>query len=91
MSVRFTQSCPTCGRRVQVRVSLVGYDVACPHCQSHFRAGSDQGPSRPVGKPSVEVPVETSQSADEPNDRWLTDSSFAMMQRVDSVLDRTRG
>ncbi len=38
MSVRFTQSCPTCGRRVQIQTSLLGCTVACQHCQGEFVA-----------------------------------------------------
>ncbi|QDT03199.1 hypothetical protein K227x_15810 [Rubripirellula lacrimiformis] len=38
MSIRFTQSCPTCGRRVQIRASLMGYTVACQHCNAEFVA-----------------------------------------------------
>ncbi len=40
MSVRFTQSCPTCGRRVQISASLLGCTVACQHCQGEFVAKS---------------------------------------------------
>ncbi len=40
MSVRFTQSCPTCGRRIRVRASLLGCTVACQHCHSEFVAHS---------------------------------------------------
>ncbi len=38
MSVRFTQSCPTCGRRVEIRASLLGCTVACQHCRAEFVA-----------------------------------------------------
>jgi hypothetical protein len=38
MSVRFTQSCPTCGRRIQIRASLLGCTVACQHCRAEFVA-----------------------------------------------------
>jgi len=38
MSLRFTQSCPTCGRRVQIRTSLLGRTVACQHCKGEFVA-----------------------------------------------------
>lgn len=38
MSVRFTQSCPTCGRRLQVAASLLGHTVACQHCKGEFVA-----------------------------------------------------
>jgi transcription elongation factor Elf1 len=41
MPVSFTQSCPTCGRRVQVRASLVGYTVVCQHCRAEFDAKLD--------------------------------------------------
>jgi hypothetical protein len=40
MSIRFTQSCPTCGRRLQIRTSLLGCTVACQHCQAEFVADS---------------------------------------------------
>ena len=40
MSVHFTQSCPTCGRRVQVRAALIGYTVVCQHCNAEFEANS---------------------------------------------------
>jgi hypothetical protein len=36
MSVRFTQSCPTCGRRIQIAASLLGCTVACQHCRGEF-------------------------------------------------------
>lgn len=38
MSVRFTQSCPTCGRRVQIQASLLGRTVGCQHCKGEFVA-----------------------------------------------------
>ena len=36
--VRFTQPCPTCGRRVEIRASLMGHTVACQHCKAEFVA-----------------------------------------------------
>ena len=44
MSIRFTQSCPTCGRRLQIRTSLLGCTVACQHCQAEFVADSGLQP-----------------------------------------------
>ncbi|MEP0426004.1 response regulator [Rhodopirellula bahusiensis] len=38
MSIRFNQSCPTCGRRIDIRASLLGCTVACQHCGSEFTA-----------------------------------------------------
>lgn len=54
MSIRFTQSCPTCGRRVQVRASLIGYTVACQHCNAEFVAEADVD-SHP--EPTAAIPV----------------------------------
>lgn len=34
----YTLECPTCGRRVQVRVEYLGKQVACQHCRGEFRA-----------------------------------------------------
>ena len=43
--VRFTRSCPTCGRRIQIRGSLLGRVVACQHCNAEFvaMASDDSG------------------------------------------------
>ena len=37
-SIRFSRSCPTCGRRVEIRAVLLGHTVACQHCSAHFVA-----------------------------------------------------
>jgi hypothetical protein len=29
----FVQECPTCGRRLQIRVEYLGRKVVCQHCQ----------------------------------------------------------
>jgi len=48
MTVRFTQSCPTCGRRIEVRAALIGRTVACQHCRAEFLADiSDGSPALP--------------------------------------------
>ena len=52
MSVRFTQSCPTCGRRVEIRANLIGRTVACRHCRAEFVA--DSGFEGVVAPPSIE-------------------------------------
>ena len=55
MSIRFTQSCPTCGRRIQVQATLLGHSVACPHCQAEFTANGDQPavPHSDSGQPAA--------------------------------------
>ena len=34
----FVQECPTCGRRLQIRVEHLGRRVVCQHCQGHLIA-----------------------------------------------------
>ena len=37
-STYFLQECPTCGRRLQIRVEYLGKQVVCQHCQGKFTA-----------------------------------------------------
>ena len=37
-STYFIQECPTCGRRLQIRVEYLGKSVRCQHCQGQFEA-----------------------------------------------------
>ena len=39
----FVQECPTCGRRLQVRVEHMGKRVACRHCNARFLATDGAG------------------------------------------------
>mgnify|MGYP001023988025 CR=1 FL=1 len=34
----FLQGCPTCGRRLQIRVEYLGRRVVCDHCRGRFVA-----------------------------------------------------
>ena len=42
MSIKFTQSCPTCGRRMDIRAALLGCTVACQHCGAEFTATANE-------------------------------------------------
>lgn len=84
MSIRVTQSCPTCGRRVQVRAALLGYDVVCPHCQSEFRAVAD--PHHRIDGPNG------SRGPNEPQDpNGPLDRNAILMDRVERALAQTQG
>jgi len=37
-STYFSQACPTCGRRLMIRVEYLGKRVTCQHCQGQFVA-----------------------------------------------------
>jgi len=34
----FLRECPTCGRRLQIRIRYLGRTVRCTHCNSSFTA-----------------------------------------------------
>ncbi len=34
----FVQGCPTCGRKLEVRVQYLGKQVVCQHCNARFEA-----------------------------------------------------
>lgn len=38
MTHRFVQPCPTCGRKLEIGVDLLGRAVACQHCSAEFTA-----------------------------------------------------
>ena len=42
-STYFVRECPTCGRRLQIRVEYLGKKVACQHCQGQFVAFDPSG------------------------------------------------
>jgi hypothetical protein len=39
----FVQGCPTCGRRLQIRVEYLGKRVICQHCHGKFMAVDPAG------------------------------------------------
>lgn len=41
MALHFKQSCPVCGRRLEVPTRLLGLTIACQHCCAEFCAGMD--------------------------------------------------
>ncbi len=43
----FIEECPTCGRRVQVRVEYLGRQVVCRHCRGSFIARGATGRTDP--------------------------------------------
>jgi hypothetical protein len=43
----FDQECPTCGRRLRVRVEYLGRDVKCQHCRARFEAWDQESGTMP--------------------------------------------
>ena len=38
----FVKSCPTCGRKLEIRVELLGREVECVHCSANFVADTQE-------------------------------------------------
>jgi len=38
LTTYYLQDCPTCGRKLQIRVAYLGKNVVCQHCQARFIA-----------------------------------------------------
>ena len=49
----FVQACPTCGRKLQVRVTYLGKRIACHHCSAQFAACDPQSPESLTSDSSV--------------------------------------
>jgi hypothetical protein len=41
----FNQDCPVCGRKMRVRIELLGKEIACGHCTAVTVASDDSGRS----------------------------------------------
>ncbi|HVT27192.1 MAG TPA: response regulator [Lacipirellulaceae bacterium] len=51
----FVQECPTCGRKLQVRVQYLGKQVVCQHCGARFEAYDASTASYPPPPSSISV------------------------------------
>ena len=50
----FIQDCPTCGRKLNIRVEYLGKKVVCQHCRGPFLAWDQEGaPSDQVSNPQA--------------------------------------
>ena len=59
--VYYVQECPTCGRRLQIRVMHLGKHVVCQHCLAEFEACD---PANKPGSP-MDAPKDLLSRADE--------------------------
>lgn len=53
-STYFVQECPTCGRRLHIRVEYLGKRVVCQHCRGQFLA-ADPSSARPGNAPGANL------------------------------------
>ncbi|QDU76102.1 hypothetical protein Pan97_31470 [Bremerella volcania] len=47
----FVQPCPTCGRKLQVKVEYLGLEVSCQHCGAGFISHDPDMISPPLTNP----------------------------------------
>lgn len=69
--------CAVCGRRLQIKVSLLGSSVCCPHCQAVFSASSELG-------------ERTLSEGKNQQDGSISNDSSELMARVEDVLERSK-
>ena len=50
--IYYVQECPTCGRRLQIRVEYLGRQLVCPHCQGQLTAADPDNPPCDCGASS---------------------------------------
>ena len=50
--IYFVQGCPTCGRRLHVRVEHLGKKVVCQHCRAQFVASDPASRRCDDGQPA---------------------------------------
>ena len=48
----FVQECPTCGRKLQIRVEYLGRKVVCRHCQGNLIAADSTNVRCDCGTPT---------------------------------------
>lgn len=79
MSTNAISSCSVCGRRLEVKVALLGTEVSCPHCQAVFTVQGD-----PMGNDQAADPIRPKL------EKCLDESSLDLMARVEDVLQRSK-
>jgi hypothetical protein len=51
----FVQECPTCGRKLEIRVQYLGKQVVCQHCNARFEAYDASSASYPPPASSISL------------------------------------
>jgi len=52
-STYFVQDCPTCGRRLEIRVEHLGKVVTCQHCRGRFQASESSNAADRLSDPTA--------------------------------------
>ena len=51
----FVQECPTCGRKLEIRVQYLGKQVVCQHCNARFEAYDPSSANYPAPASSLSL------------------------------------
>ena len=51
----FVQECPTCGRKLEIRVQYLGKQVVCQHCNARFEAYDPSSAGYPAPASSMSL------------------------------------
>ena len=51
----FVQECPTCGRKLEIRVQYLGKQVVCQHCNARFEAYDPGSANYPPPSSSISL------------------------------------
>ena len=51
----YIQVCPTCGRRLEVKIEYIGLEVSCYHCRARFMA--ENSPAQQASDTAVSMSV----------------------------------
>lgn len=54
-STHFIQDCPTCGRKLQVRLVYLGKQVSCRHCHAQFLAIHPMSPAHRLSDSGLDL------------------------------------
>jgi len=86
----FVQDCPTCGRKLNVRVEYLGKSVVCQHCRGAFVAWDPEGaPSE--SDSSVKIAGETiSLNGSSLSGTRLLDRAQELIEMADQKIAESR-
>lgn len=75
----FAQDCPTCGRKLNVRVEYLGKKVVCQHCNGPFLAWDPEG-----------APPESSKATTELSGSKLMDRATELIEMAEQKIAESR-
>lgn len=85
----FVQDCPTCGRKLNIRVEYLGKKVVCQHCRGPFIAWDQEG-APPAPAATQEILTSSSMSGTKLMDRAQELIEMAEQKIAESRIIRAK-